>query len=118
MSRVTMNVTHVNPDASVNFTVIGIGKDRKEASVFALGSFVNVMDGDSDDGISDYNKALEMVNEIYTEEEIKGLMEETLKKDSDCFFNAYESTSVDYSWDEVEGVEAVGLIQEMQVTEY
>jgi len=118
MSRVTMNVTHVNPDASVNFTVIGIGKDRKEASIFALGSFINVMDGNSDDGIFDYNKALEMVNEKYTEEEIKGLIEETLKTNSDCFFNAYESTNVDYSWDEVEEGESIGLIQEMQVTEY
>jgi hypothetical protein len=117
MSRVTMKVAHENPDASVNFTAIGIGKDQKEAAIFALGSFLNVMNGISEEGISDYNEALEMVNDQYTEEEVNLFMNEKLESNSGSFFNAYESTNVDYSWDEVEDEEAVGLIQEMEIIE-
>jgi hypothetical protein len=117
MSRVTMKVAHENPDASVNFTAIGIGKDQKEAAIFALGSFLNVMNGVGDVGISDYNEALEMVNGQYTEEEVNLFMDKKLESNSGSFFNAYESTEVDYSWDEVEGEEAGGLIQEMEIIE-
>ena len=117
MSRVTMKVAHENTDASVNFTAIGIGKDQKEAAIFALGSFLNVMNGISEEGISDYNEALEMVNDQYTEEEVNLFMDKKLESNSGSFFNAYESTNVDYSWDEVEGEEAVGLIQEMEIIE-
>jgi hypothetical protein len=117
MSRVTMKVAHENPDASVNFTAVGIGKDQKEAAIFALGSFLNVMNGVGDVGISDYNEALEMVNGQYTEEEVNLFMDKKLESNSGSFFNAYESTEVDYSWDEVEGEEAGGLIQEMEIIE-
>ena len=112
-----MKVAHENPDASVNFTAVGIGKDQKEAAIFALGSFLNVMNGVGDVGISDYNEALEMVNGQYTEEEVNLFMDKKLESNSGSFFNAYESTEVDYSWDEVEGEEAGGLIQEMEIIE-
>jgi hypothetical protein len=117
MSRVTMKVAHENPDASVNFTAVGIGKDQREAAIFALGSFLNVMNGISEEGISDYNEALEMVNGQYSEAEIVSFIEKQLESNSGSFFNAYESTDVDYSWDEVEGEEAGGLIQEMEIIE-
>ena len=117
MSRATMNVAHENPDAQVNFKSIGIGRDQKEAAIFALGSFLNVMNGVSQEGISDYNEALEMVNGQYSEDEIVSFMEKQLESNSGSFFNYYESTNVDYSWDEVEEEEAVGLIQEMEIIE-
>ena len=117
MSRVTMNVAHENPDAQVNFKSIGIGRDQREAAIFALGSFLNVMNGVSQEGISDYNEALEMVNGQYSEDEIVSFMEKQLESNSGSFFNSYESTHVDYSWDEVEGKEAAGLIQEMEIIE-
>ena len=117
LKRVTMRVSHENPDAQVNFTAIGIGKDQKEAAIFALGSFLNVMNGVSDEGISDYNEALEMVNDQYSEEEVSFFIEKKLEANADTFFNAYESTKVDYVWDEVEGEESIGLIQEMEVVE-
>jgi hypothetical protein len=117
LNRVTMNVSHKNPDAQVNFTAIGIGNDQKEAAIFALGSFLNIMNGTSEEGISDYNEALEMVNGQYSEAEIVSFMEKQLESNSGSFFNAYESTNVDYLWDEVEGEEAVGLIQEMKIIE-
>lgn len=112
-----MNVTHENPDARVNFVAIGIGNDQREAAIFALGSFLNVMDGISQEGISDYNEALQMVNEHYSEEEIVSFMEVQLERDSYAFFNAYETTNIDYLWDEVEGDEAIGLIQELVIIE-
>ena len=37
LKRVTMSVSHENPDAQVNFKSIGIGKDQREAAIFALG---------------------------------------------------------------------------------
>lgn len=117
LKRVTMSVSHENPDARVNFKSIGTGKDQREAAIFALGSFLNVMNGVSQEGICDYNEALEMVNGQYSEDEIVSFMEKQLERNSDSFFNAYESTNVDYSWDEVEGEEAVGLIQEMEIIE-
>ena len=36
LKRVTMSVSHENPDAQVNFKSIGTGKDQREAAVFAL----------------------------------------------------------------------------------
>jgi hypothetical protein len=117
MIRVTMNVSHENPDAQVNFKSIGIGRDQREAAIFALGSFLNVMNGVRQEGISDYNEALEMVNGQYSEDEIVSFMEKQLERNSDSFYNAYETTNVDYLWDEVEGEEAAGLIQEMEIIE-
>ena len=117
MSRVTMSVAHENPDAQVNFKAVGIGRDQREAAIFALGSFLNVMNGVSQEGISDYNEALEMVNGQYSEDEIVSFMEKQLERNSDSFYNSYETTNVDYLWDEVEGGEAVGLIQEMEIIE-
>ena len=117
MIRVTMNVSHENPDAQVNFKSIGIGRDQREAAIFALGSFLNVMNGVCQEGISDYNEALEMVNGQYSEDEIVSFMEKQLERNSDSFYNAYETTNVDYLWDEVEGEEAAGLIQEMEIIE-
>ena len=108
MSRVTMSVAHENPDAQVNFKAVGIGRDQREAAIFALGSFLNVMNGVSQEGISDYNEALEMVNGQYSEDEIVSFMEKQLERNSDSFYNSYETTNVDYLWDEVEGEEAVG----------
>ena len=117
MSRVTMSVAHEHPDAQVNFKAVGIGRDQREAAIFALGSFLNVMNGVSQEGISDYNEALEMVNGQYSEDEIVSFMEKQLERNSDSFYNAYETTNVDYLWDEVEGGEAIGLIQEMEIIE-
>lgn len=117
LKRVTMSVSHENPDAQVNFKSIGTGKDQREAAVFALGSFLNVIDGVSQEGISDYNEALEMVNAQYTEAEITSFMETQLERAKDAFVTTYEATVVDYIWDEVEEEKATGLIQDLVITE-
>jgi len=114
MSRVTMKVAHVNPDADVNFTVTGIGKDRNEASIFALGSFLNVMNGISFEGISDYTEALEMAEGQFTTEEIKLLAEGKMSTDKNSF---WDSTKVEYSWDEIEGETPEGIISELEIIE-
>ena len=117
MSRVTMNVSHENPDAQVNFKSIGIGKDQREAAIFALGSYLNVIDGISQEGITDYNQALEMVNAQYSEAEIVSFTETQIERAKDAFVTTYETTTVDYIWDETEEETALGLIQELEIIE-
>ena len=117
LKRVTMSVSHENPDARVNFKSIGIWKDQREAAIFALGSYLNVIDGISQEGITDYNQALEMVNAQYSEAEITSFMETQLERAKDAFVTTYEATVVDYIWDEVEEEKATGLIQDLVITE-
>ena len=117
LKRVTMSVSHENPDARVNFKSIGIGKDQREAAIFALGSYLNVIDGISQEGITDYNQALEMVNAQYSEAEITSFMETQLERAKDAFVTTYETTTVDYIWDETEEETALGLIQELEIIE-
>lgn len=122
LKRFTMNVDHTNPDAKVVFTVIGTGKTEKEAAVFALGMFYKIMDGEEgDQGIQRYDDALEIVNEKLSAEEINqaldSLIEGEIEKDSDIFYNAYESTEVEYSWSEVKEVSECGYTASMEVTE-
>ena len=117
LKRVTMSVSHENPDARVNFKSIGIGKDQREAAIFALGSFLNVIDGISQEGITDFNEALEMVNAQYSEAEIVSFTETQIEKAKDAFVTTYETTTVDYIWDETEEETALGLIQELEIIE-
>jgi len=117
LKRVTMSVSHENPDARVNFKSIGIGKDQREAAIFALGSYLNVIDGISQEGITDYNQALEMVNAQYSEAEIVSFTETQIEKAKDAFVTTYETTTVDYIWDETEEETALGLIQELEIIE-
>ena len=117
LKRVTMSVSHENPDARVNFKSIGIGKDQREAAIFALGSYLNVIDGISQEGITDYNQALEMVNAQYSEAEIVSFTETQIEKAKDAFVTTYETTTVDYIWDETEEETASGLIQELEIIE-
>jgi hypothetical protein len=117
LKRVTMSVSHENPDARVNFKSIGIGKDQREAAIFALGSYLNVIDGISQEGITDYNQALEMVNAQYSEAEIVSFTETQIERAKDAFVTTYETTTVDYIWDETEEETALGLIQELEIIE-
>ena len=117
LKRVTMSVSHENPDARVNFKSIGIGKDQREAAIFALGSFLNVIDGISQEGITDFNEALEMVNAQYSEAEIVSFTETQIERAKDAFVTTYETTTVDYIWDETEEETASGLIQELEIIE-
>ena len=117
LTRVTMSVSHENPDARVNFKSIGIGKDQREAAIFALGSYLNVIDGISQEGITDYNQALEMVNAQYSEAEIVSFTETQIERAKDAFVTTYETTTVDYIWDETEEETALGLIQELEIIE-
>jgi hypothetical protein len=117
LKRVTMSVSHENPDARVNFKSIGIGKDQREAAIFALGSYLNVIDGISQEGITDYNQALEMVNAQYSEAEILSFTETQIERAKDAFVTTYETTTVDYIWDETEEETALGLIQELEIIE-
>ena len=117
LKRVTMSVSHENPDARVNFKSIGIGKDQREAAIFALGSFLNVIDGISQEGITDFNEALGMVNAQYSEAEIVSFTETQIEKAKDAFVTTYETTTVDYIWDETEEETALGLIQELEIIE-
>jgi hypothetical protein len=117
LKRVTMSVSHENPDARVNFKSIGIGKDQREAAIFALGSFLNVIDGISQEGITDFNEALEMVNAQYSEAEIVSFTETQIERAKDAFVTTYETTTVDYIWDETEEETALGLIQELEIIE-
>ena len=117
LKRVTMSVSHENPDARVNFKSIGIGKDQREAAIFALGSYLNVIDGISQEGITDFNEALEMVNAQYSEAEIVSFTETQIEKAKDAFVTTYETTTVDYIWDETEEETALGLIQELVIIE-
>jgi hypothetical protein len=117
LKRVTMSVSHENPDARVNFKSIGIGKDQREAAIFALGSYLNVIDGISQEGITDYNQALEMVNAQYSEAEIVSFTETQIERAKDAFVTTYETTTVDYIWDEVEEETALGLIKELEIIE-
>jgi hypothetical protein len=117
LKRVTMSVSHENPDARVNFKSIGMGKDQREAAIFALGSYLNVIDGISQEGITDYNQALEMVNAQYSEAEIVSFTETQIERAKDAFVTTYETTTVDYIWDEVEEETALGLIKELEIIE-
>lgn len=117
LKRVTMSVSHENPDARVNFKSIGIGKDQREAAIFALGSFLNVIDGISQEGITDFNEALGMVNAQYSEAEIVSFTETQIERAKDAFLTTYETTTVDYIWDETEEETALGLIQELEIIE-
>jgi len=117
LKRVTMSVSHENPDARVNFKSIGIGKDQREAAIFALGSYLNVIDGISQEGVTDYNQALEMVNAQYSEAEIVSFTETQIERAKDAFVTTYETTTVDYIWDEVEEETALGLIKELEIIE-
>jgi hypothetical protein len=117
LKRVTMSVSHENPDARVNFKSIGMGKDQREAAIFALGSYLNVIDGISQEGITDYNQALEMVNAQYSEAEIVSFTETQIERAKDAFVTTYETTTVNYIWDEVEEETALGLIKELEIIE-
>jgi hypothetical protein len=117
LKRVTMSVSHENPDARVNFKSIGMGKDQREAAIFALGSYLNVIDGISQEGVTDYNQALEMVNAQYSEAEIVSFTETQIERAKDAFVTTYETTTVDYIWDEVEEETALGLIKELEIIE-
>lgn len=122
LKRFTMNVDHTNPDAKVVFTTVGTGKTEKEAAVFALGMFYKIMDGEEgDQGIQRYEDALEIVSEKLEKEEIDQVLDSLIKgeieKNSDIFYNAYESTEVEYSWSEVKEVSECGYTASMEVTE-
>jgi hypothetical protein len=122
LKRFTMNVDHTNPDAKMSFTTVGTGKTEREAAVFALGMFYKIMDGDEgDQGIQRYEDALEIVNEKLEEVEIDQVIDSLImgevEKDSDIFYNAYESTKVEYSWSEVKEVSECGYTASMEVIE-
>jgi hypothetical protein len=123
LKRFTMNVDHTNPDAKVVFTTIGTGKTEKEAAVFALGMFYKIMDGEEgDQGIQRYEDALEIVRDHFWDKErvdqvIDSLIKGEIEKNSDIFYNSYESTNVEYSWSEVEEVSECGYTASMEVTE-
>lgn len=123
LKRFTMNVDHTNPDAKVTFTSVGTGKTEKEAAVFALGMFYKVMDGEEgDQGIQNYEDALEIVNEKLqydggVDKVINSLINGDVEKNSDIFYNAYESTEVDYGFSEIENVTECGYISKMVVIE-
>lgn len=122
LKRFTMNVNHTNPDAKMSFTTVGTGKTEREAAVFALGMFYKIMDGDEgDQGIQRYEDALEIVNEKLEEVEIDQVIDSLImgevEKDSDIFYNAYESTKVEYSWSEVKEVSECGYTASMEVIE-
>ena len=122
LKRFTMNVDHTNPDAKVEFTVIGTSKTEKEAAIFALGMFYKIMDGEEgDQDIQRYDDALEIVNEKLSVEEIAqvvdSLIQREIEKGSDIFYNAYDSTKVEYSWSEVKEVSECGYMASMEVIE-
>lgn len=122
LKRITMNVVHTNPDARVTFTAVGAGKTEKEAVVFGLGVFYKVMSGNEEDQpIEKYEEALEFVNDHLEyenpDEVINSLIAGTIEKNSDVFFNAYESTEVEYNWDETEDNKEGGYISKMIVLE-
>lgn len=122
LKRFTMNVDYTNPDAKMVFTTIGTGKTEKEAAIFALGMFYKIMDGgEGDQGIQNYEDALKIVNEKLetggVNQVIDSLIKSEVEKNSDIFYNAYESTEVEYSWSEVEGVSECGYTSSMEVNE-
>ena len=117
-----MNVDHTNPDAKVTFTSVGTGKTEKEAAVFALGTFYKFMDGeDEDQVIENYEDALEIVNEKLEYEGIdtviNSLINGSVEKNSDIFYNAYEHTEVDYGFSEIENETEGGYISNSVVIE-
>jgi len=117
LKSVIMIVSHKNHDIRLNFKSIGMGKDQREAAIFALGSYLNVIDGISQEGVTDYNQALEMVNAQYSEAEIVSFTETQIERAKDAFVTTYETTTVDYIWDEVEEETALGLIKELEIIE-
>jgi hypothetical protein len=123
LKRFTMNVDHTNPDARVNFTSVGTGKTQKEAAVFALGMFYSILDGyEGEKGIEKYEDALGIVSDHLTDTEnldeiVDSLIEGKVEKNSSFFYNAYESTEVDYEFSEVEEELEGGIVTKMEVTE-
>ena len=120
--RFIMRVDTQNPDAHTLFTVEGTGETKREAAVFALASFYRFMDGDElEGGIHDFDEAEATVNErLWTEgvdEVISSLEAGTIDRDSDLFYNAYETTLVDYEFDEVDGESRCGTITDIKVVE-
>lgn len=118
-----MNVDHTNPDAKVKFTAIGTGKTQKEAVVFALGMFYSIMDGyEGEKGIEKYEDAIEILRDHITDSEnldeiVNSLIEGKVEKDSELFYNAYDSTDVDYEFSEVEGELEGGNASKIEVIE-
>ena len=115
LKRFTMNVDHTNPDAKVTFTSVGTGKTDKEAAVFALATFYKFMDGEEEDQvIQNYEDALKIVNEKLEYEGIdtviNSLINGSVEKNSDIFYNAYEHTEVDYGFTEIENATEGGYI--------
>jgi hypothetical protein len=123
LKRFTMDVDHTNPDAKTIFTSVGTGKTEKEAVVFALSMFYKVMDGDEEGSPStqNYEDALEIVSEKLEEEGIdeivRLLREGKIEKNSEIFYNSYESTNVDYKFSEISEVSECGYIGRMEIIE-
>lgn len=125
LKRFTMNVDHTNPDAKVTFTSVGTGKTQKEAVIFALGMFYRIMSGheaEEGDEINNYEDSLEIVNNHLADIEnidtvVNSLIEGTIEKNSDIFYNSYEDTEVDYEFSEIENVSEGGYISKLVVIE-
>jgi hypothetical protein len=58
-----------------------------------------------------------MVNAQYSEAEIVSFTETQIERAKDAFVTTYETTTVDYIWDEVEEETALGLIKELEIIE-
>ena len=116
LNRVTIKVKHTNPDAEVNFTAIGIGRDKREAAIFGLGMFFTVMDGQTEEGeITRGEDAISIINEYSGMEDVEKIISNDLEVNR--LFNFYESTEIEYQWDKTENSKPGGYISEMEILE-
>jgi hypothetical protein len=106
--KATIEASTSNPDWELGFTVYGIGRDKREAAIFALATGWMVFTGEITDSdsmgeklVNDLNVAISFI-ESYTnlEEDVTSLMNDDF--DGDYFSDHGTDSSVYLEWGEIE----------------
>ena len=106
--RATIEASTSNPDSESEFTVYGIGSDKREAAIFALATAWMVHTGEISDSdiieekaVNDLNVAISYI-EQYTnlEEDVTSVMNDDFS--GDYFGDHGTDSSVSLEWDEIE----------------
>ena len=106
--KATIEASTSNPDWEAEFTVYGIGSDKREAAIFALGTAWMVHTGEISDSniigkkaVNDLNAAISSIEQnTNLEEDIAFIMNDDFG--GDYFGDHGTDSSVYLEWDEIE----------------
>jgi hypothetical protein len=100
--KATIEFDSSNPDAKYGATVIGVGNSPLEAAEFALAAAWSYATEGNTEGIKDSKQAYEILKGIYSDEELREIVNRAATGDIDSDIFGDHGTESD-AWCEVDG---------------